>query len=198
MPRITAGTVAEHVAQQEAAVVAAAVRLFAERGIDRVTMGEVAAEVGLARSSLYRYFPDKGHLLARWFHVEMAPLVASSQHIASFDIAAHERLEEWLDLHLDYLVAPGHRAMIAATIGFGGLDPALRVEMADGHQKLYDTLTGVVDELLSQDTERDRAVVTMLVVGMVRAAADQVARGSAVDVVRHELLIAARAVTAPR
>lgn len=198
MPRITAGTIAEHVAQQEAAVLAAAVRLFTERGIDQVTMGDIAAEVGLARSSLYRYFSDKGHLLARWFHIEMAPLVAASHDITSADVPATERLEQWLDLHLDYLMAPGHRAMITATIGFGGLDPALRVEMAGGHQALYDSLAIIIGELFGSDTDRDLAVVTMLVVGLVRAAADQAARGSGPEVVRYELQSAAFAVVALR
>ncbi len=198
MPRITAGTVAEHVAQQEAAVVGAAIRLFSERGIDRVTMGDIAAEVGLARNSLYRYFPDKGHLLARWFDIEMIPLVTASQDIASSAADADERLEAWLDLHLTYLAAPGHRAMITATIGFGGLDVALRADMADGHRALYVTLSDIVGEILGPDTDRDLTVVTMLVVGLVQAAADQVSRGSAVGVVRHELMTSARAVAAPR
>lgn len=198
MPRITAGTVAEHVARQEAAVVAAAVRLFTERGIDEVTMGDIATEVGLARNSLYRYFPDKGHLLARWFHIEMDPLVATSHDIASSGGGAHERLEQWLDLHLTYLTAPGHRAMVKATAGFGGLDPVLRAEMAEGHRALYETLSGIVGELLGTNTDRDVTVVSMLVVGLVQAAADQATRGSSMDVVRNELMAAAGAVTAPR
>lgn len=177
-------------------MLAAAVRLFTERSIDQVTMGDIAAEVGLARSSLYRYFPDKGHLLSRWFHIEMAPLLAASHDIASADVPADERLEQWIDLHFEYLMAPGHRAMIIATIGFGDLDPALRVEMVDGHQVLYDTLAVIIGELLGSDTDRDLAVVSMLVVGLVRAAADQVARGSGTDVVRHELRSAANAVVA--
>ena len=65
MPKITGDSIAEHVAAQEAAVIAATVSLFAERGAGNVTIADIAAEVGLARTSVYRYFPTKGAIVAR-------------------------------------------------------------------------------------------------------------------------------------
>ncbi len=50
MPRIKADNIAEHVAQQRAAVLDAAVRLFVERGFSEVGLADIAAEVGLARN----------------------------------------------------------------------------------------------------------------------------------------------------
>lgn len=41
----------------------AAVKLFIERGVDRVTMQEVASEAGLSAGAIYRYFPNKQTLL---------------------------------------------------------------------------------------------------------------------------------------
>ena len=35
-----------------------AARLFAERGVDGVTLQEIAAAVGCRAPALYRYFPD--------------------------------------------------------------------------------------------------------------------------------------------
>lgn len=40
-----------------------ATRLFVERGIDQVSLGEIAAEVGCSAPALYRYFPNKEALL---------------------------------------------------------------------------------------------------------------------------------------
>ncbi len=37
----------------------AAGALFAERGVDAVAMGEIAAAAGCSRATLYRYFPDR-------------------------------------------------------------------------------------------------------------------------------------------
>src|SRR6478736_2506991 len=97
MPRIAADSVQEHVARQEAAVIEAAIRLFNERGVRDVTLGDIAKEVGLARNSLYRYFPDKAHILAAWFRTTIAPLVAESNEIANEDAPVADRLERWVD-----------------------------------------------------------------------------------------------------
>ncbi|MDR1426278.1 MAG: TetR family transcriptional regulator [Bifidobacteriaceae bacterium] len=40
-------------------LIAAALQLFAERGYDHTTVSEVAERAGLAKSTFFRYFPDK-------------------------------------------------------------------------------------------------------------------------------------------
>ncbi|MBU0589869.1 MAG: TetR/AcrR family transcriptional regulator [Gammaproteobacteria bacterium] len=52
-----------HVAREEA-IVQAVNRLLAEKGFDAMTVDEVAAEVGIAKASLYRHFPSKEDLAA--------------------------------------------------------------------------------------------------------------------------------------
>lgn len=52
-----------HVAREDA-IVQAVNRLLAEKGFDAMTVDEVAAEVGIAKASLYRHFPSKEDLAA--------------------------------------------------------------------------------------------------------------------------------------
>ncbi len=63
MPKIDAPTVAEHRALREKAVITAAVDLLVTEGGAAVTPGAVAREAGLARTSVYQYFPSTGALL---------------------------------------------------------------------------------------------------------------------------------------
>ena len=52
-----------HLAREDA-IVAAVKRLLAEKGFDQMTVDEVAAEVGIAKASLYKHFPSKEALAA--------------------------------------------------------------------------------------------------------------------------------------
>jgi AcrR family transcriptional regulator len=49
------------------ALIAAVERLFAEGGIDAVTIERTAAELGVSRATLYRTVPSKAHLLGLHF-----------------------------------------------------------------------------------------------------------------------------------
>lgn len=49
---------------REDAIVVAVNRLLAEKGFDAMTVDEVAAEVGIAKASLYKHFPSKEDLAA--------------------------------------------------------------------------------------------------------------------------------------
>jgi AcrR family transcriptional regulator len=182
--------VAEHVAAQEAAVVDAAASLFARRGASSVTMADIAAEVGLARNSLYRYFPDKSHILATWFRRELEPLAERSNEIARGDDAALAKLHGWIDLQLDYLRAPEHRQMIEVMTELATLEDPVRSAVADGHEALYASVTGIIEAVLAaEDTApgRDSGVLTSLVAGLLRSAMNLDDSGADPEMVRLEV-----------
>lgn len=52
-----------HLAREDA-IVSAVNRLLAEKGFEAMTVDEVAAEVGIAKASLYKHFPSKEDLAA--------------------------------------------------------------------------------------------------------------------------------------
>jgi AcrR family transcriptional regulator len=195
VPRIAADTVAEHVAQQEAAVVAAAAKLFSEQGVSRVGMADIAAAVGLKRNSLYRYFPDKGHLLAAWFRAELAPLQQQSEAIASADEPADERLRRWLELQLDYLTAPEHQAMTDAFAESASLSDEVRDDIGRGHRELYATLGSILAD--ASGSSSTTAVDTLLLAGALRSAAELVIGGAERGVVLGRLVASAAALASP-
>lgn len=136
MPRIDADTVAEHVARQEQAVFRAAIALFIERGYSSVTLADIAREVGLARNSLYRYFPDKASILLRWYRIEMP---AQAERLAAvLDDAGSpaDRITRWAYAQIDYAREPEHVLLAAMGHVAAALPPETLAELAESHEAL--------------------------------------------------------------
>lgn len=70
-PRIEASSATKPPREE---IVAAATRLFAERGYSETTMSDIARAVGLQQSSLYYWFRRKEHILQEALTVNRAPL----------------------------------------------------------------------------------------------------------------------------
>jgi AcrR family transcriptional regulator len=76
------------------AILAAARRCYLERGIDATGMQEVADGAGLARSTLYRYFPNRDDLLVATIKLEMEQLNAFIRNrLARFTDAEDQVIE---------------------------------------------------------------------------------------------------------
>lgn len=187
MPKIAADSVREHVARQEAAVIEAAIKLFNERGVRDVTLADIAKEVGLARNSLYRYFPDKAHILAAWFRVTIAPLVERSNAISTSRQPATDRLTQWVDVQFDYLTAPNNAAMLIASNEMTAMPDDVRAELGAGHRDLYSSLAQILSDALADQPERNVEIVTRLIAALTRSAAEQVRSGTESDPARSEL-----------
>jgi TetR/AcrR family transcriptional regulator, transcriptional repressor of aconitase len=56
-----------HIESRSAAILEAAIRMFARKGIGAATMQDVATEAGLSAGAIYRYYPSKDVLLKAIF-----------------------------------------------------------------------------------------------------------------------------------
>jgi AcrR family transcriptional regulator len=136
VPRITAGSVAEHVAHQEQAVFDAAIELFTEHGYSAVTLGDIAKKVGLARNSLYRYFPTRAAILLRWYANEMPTQIQRSLDLLTGDDPPAARIDRWAAAQIDYAHQPEHRLIAALGEAASDLDTTARTELAASHERL--------------------------------------------------------------
>jgi AcrR family transcriptional regulator len=144
MPRIKADSIADHVALQQAAVLDAAVRLFVERGYPEVSLGDVAAEVGLARNSLYRYVPDKVHLLVEWYRQVVPRTVEAWTDAVAGDDPPAERLQRWARTYLAWARSPEHQLVAPLTEALPSLDEATRAEVTALHRSMMEIVARVV------------------------------------------------------
>ncbi|MFN8018629.1 MAG: helix-turn-helix domain-containing protein [Acidimicrobiales bacterium] len=186
MPKISAASVAEHVEQQRAAVSEAALRLFVERGYHAVSLGDIAAEVGLARSSLYRYVPDKAHLLVEWFRRELPVEAARSAEVLDRPGTPLERLQGWALEQLAYARTPEHVLVSTLAEVAPQLDEPTRIELAQAHGALFAPLLAVVEEAGLEGADARAAVA--LLGGMVLAAGRHEADGGDREAVEARLL----------
>ena len=95
-------------ARNRAAVLDAAGRLFAERGVDAVSMDEVAAEAGVGKGTLFRRFGDKAGLATALLDAREADLqqrILSGPTPLGPGAPAHARLVAFVDAYLDYVLA---------------------------------------------------------------------------------------------
>jgi AcrR family transcriptional regulator len=145
VPRIKADTIAHHVAQQRAAVLEAAVHLFSTRGYAEVSLADIAAEVGLARSSLYRYVPDKLHLLVEWYRAAVPRTIAAWEDAVAGDAPPAERVKRWARTYLAWAASPEHHLVAPLTESLAQLDDATRAEILDLHR----TMMRVIDQVVA-------------------------------------------------
>ena len=80
--------------EREEAIVASVNRLLADKGFDLMTVDQVAADVGIAKASLYKHFPSKEALAAAaMVRLLEHTLAVVEQQAARSEASAFERLQ---------------------------------------------------------------------------------------------------------
>lgn len=192
MPRINADTIAEHVAHQRAAALDAAIALFLQRGYRNVTLADIASEIGLARNSLYRYFPDKTHFLVGWYDRTIPATIAAWKTATSPPGTATERLHRWALTYLDWANTPEHDLVQPLIEALPDLDPSTRDAITRGHATM---MRIVADTLADTDIPTHEIPGTVqLLAGLVLGAARAPHRTPRLE---RQLLDAITAITQP-
>ena len=82
MPRTRSPARSYHHGDLRVALIAAGLRMLRDRDVAELSLREVAREVGVSATSVYRHFPDKSALMAAMARDGLAQL-AAAQHAAS-------------------------------------------------------------------------------------------------------------------
>ncbi|KAB1985659.1 MULTISPECIES: TetR/AcrR family transcriptional regulator [Streptomyces] len=86
-------------------VLAAAMEMIAERGLDKLTMAALGREVGMSSGHLLYYFRSKDELLLRTLEWSEGRLGTERGRLLAVSATARERLDAYVDLY----VPDGHR-----------------------------------------------------------------------------------------
>ncbi|WP_306748694.1 TetR/AcrR family transcriptional regulator [Saccharothrix yanglingensis] len=160
VPRIQAPTVAEHRARQRRAILDAARALLAETGA-APSLADAAARVGLARSSIYQYFPSADDLLEAVVS-DVFPTWASRvlDHVAAAAGPA-DRVWAYVEANVELFAGPDQAvARALRTV----VDPAvLREHSAQLHARLQEPLVDSLRLLGEPEPERMAELVNAAV-----------------------------------
>ena len=73
-------------------ILAAASKMFADRGYEAVTLREIAKEIGYTHAVIYQHFPDKWHILVELSRETIGLMVQNFDAIAAKHLSPKERL----------------------------------------------------------------------------------------------------------
>ncbi len=178
MPRISAASIDAHVRQQTARIVAAARELFRNQGYRRTDMNDIAAAVGLARNSLYRYFSNKDYILLACIEEDMAPYLDTLRGLEQAFPDPLDRIDAWLTAQFDIATGPAHVTMeFMAEVREGSEE--LKRRIAELHTAPTVVLEAAVREM--PEFRRNAELYAAMIGGMVLAATRVALQGNRKD-----------------
>ncbi|MGD0515667.1 MAG: TetR/AcrR family transcriptional regulator [Terriglobales bacterium] len=93
-------------------ILASALAAFRERGFERVTMREVAADAGVALGAAYYYFDSKDALVMAFYEQAQAEILPAVERVLAQSRTLEQRLRAIIQHKFDYF-APNRRLMAA-------------------------------------------------------------------------------------
>ena len=165
----------EKAAENRAALIKTAGRMFRERGIDGVGVAEISKAAGLTHGALYAQFPSKQALVAEALAQGLAGSHGRMTASAPDDAPTlSELLDRYLALdHRDNLA--GGCAMAASASEIARQDEAVSARFAEGFEQMVGMVQAALEMTTSTADDRARALtITAAMIGgvaMARAAA---------------------------
>jgi TetR/AcrR family transcriptional repressor of nem operon len=165
----------EKSAENRAALIETAARLFRERGVDGVGVAEISKAAGLTHGALYAQFPSKQALVAAALAQGLA---RSHAAMTAPKPQGAPTLSDQLDLYLSL----DHRdnlaegcAMAASASDIARQDEAVSARFAEGFEQMVEAVQAVLKATTLRADDRARAltIVAAMIggVAMARAAA---------------------------
>jgi AcrR family transcriptional regulator len=133
-------------AERRAAILAAALQVFAERGYHGTSIDDIAQAAGVSKALIYEYFTSKRDLHGTLLGEHVAELFARLQANAKAGATGEERLRGGIDAFLSFVEA--HRDAFRVLFR-DSADP----EVADALAGVQAQATGVIVALIDADPD---------------------------------------------
>jgi AcrR family transcriptional regulator len=99
VPKLWTETIEAHRREVRDAILDTTAALVAEHGLLAVTMSQIAAETGIGRATLYKYFPDVEAILLAWHDRQISAHLVHLAAVRGQAVGAAERLQAVLEAY---------------------------------------------------------------------------------------------------
>lgn len=103
MPRIRADSIVAHKEMTRRQILDSARQNFLEFGYPDTSLGDIALDAGIGRTTMYEYFPDKEAVLIELVNEELPQLVEEIVAGIPAGLTAKEKLGELVLRHLEFI-----------------------------------------------------------------------------------------------
>jgi AcrR family transcriptional regulator len=155
-------------------ILAAARQLMQNRGVEVVTMDEIAAAAGVAKGTVYLYFQGKDELVQALISQVGEDMLADIEAVVVGAGNPHEKVQQVASLILDYLMR--ERGLFPAYAldlfrGGRGAPKTYWRRLQEMEERFVDLVTGLFADGIDsgQFIQADPRLLTFLLRGMVRA-----------------------------
>ena len=146
--------------QTEERILNAALALMARQGVQRLGMAQIADAAGVARGTLYRYFPSRDHVLAAAADYDEARFSAGVDEVLASAHTPEARIGAFVGYAFDFIRSHPARPLFESEPGFVLsylLDhlPAMRGELVGRLGDALDSVPAVKDGDLDREQLAD-------------------------------------------
>jgi AcrR family transcriptional regulator len=178
-------------------LLAAAERLFAERGFLAVRLEDIGAAAGVSGPAIYRHFPNKESLLVELLVGISTRLLAGAREVRSRETDAAAALDGVIDFHLDFTLGEPDLIRIQDR-DLAYLPPAAERQVRRAQRQYVEVWVGVLRELDPELAETDARLMAHAVFGLLNStphsltpADGKAARGARSRAVLRSMTVAA-------
>ncbi|MEM6109149.1 TetR/AcrR family transcriptional regulator [Mycobacterium sp. 050272] len=179
-------------------LLAAAERLFAERGFLAVRLEDIGAATGVSGPAIYRHFPNKESMLVELLVGISARLLAGARQVTARSTDAAGALEGLIDFHLDFAFGEPDLIRIQDR-DLAHLPAAAQRQVRKAQRQYVEVWVGVLRKLDPALAEADARLAAHAVFGLLNStphsmkAAEKPARAARSRAVMRAMTIAALA-----
>lgn len=145
MPRIRAASIQEHKDLTRREILDAAVGLFRAQGYQDTHLGDIAAYVGIGRTTLYEYFVDKEDILLNVVESTMPGVVGDILGGLPADLDSRARLSEIIVRALEYVSNDANLGSMLMR-QLPQLSAAAQVRVRVAHQRIEEEIVRICRE----------------------------------------------------